>query len=51
MKLLRTEYDVRAAAEAVLASGQPSAARVAKLLVSPPSASEWTRQLEAARVG
>jgi predicted phosphodiesterase len=51
VKLLRTKYDVHAAAEAVLASGQPSAARVAKLLVSPPSASEWTQQLEAARAG
>ncbi|MEX2211145.1 MAG: metallophosphoesterase family protein [Gaiellaceae bacterium] len=50
VKLLRTEYDVDAAAEAVLSSGQPSAARVAELLVRPPSAAEWTAQWEAARL-
>jgi predicted phosphodiesterase len=50
VQLLRTEYDVRAAAEAVLASGQPSAARVAELLVAPPAAEEWIAQWEAARL-
>ncbi|MEX0674880.1 MAG: metallophosphoesterase family protein [Gaiellaceae bacterium] len=51
VELLRTEYDIGAAADAVLASGQPSAARVAELLVAPPSAEEWTAQWEAARAG
>jgi predicted phosphodiesterase len=49
VELLRTDYDVEAAAEAVRRSGQPSAARVAELLVSPPSAEEWTAQWEAVR--
>lgn len=51
VELVRTEYDVHAAAEAVLASGQPSAPRVAELLVAPPTAETWTAQWEDARVG
>jgi predicted phosphodiesterase len=51
VELMRTEYDVNAAAEAVLASGQPSAPRVAELLVAPPTAEAWTAQWEDARVG
>jgi predicted phosphodiesterase len=51
VELMRTEYDVQAAADAVLRSGQPSAERVADLLVSPPSAEEWTAHWEAVRVG
>jgi predicted phosphodiesterase len=49
-ELMRTEYDVQAAAAAVLASGQPSAARVAELLVASPTADAWTAQWEDARV-
>jgi len=49
-ELMRTEYDVHAAAAAVLASGQPSAPRVAELLVAPPTAEAWTAQWEDARV-
>ena len=49
VELVSTAYDVRAAAEGVLASGQPSAKRVARLLVDPPSADEWTAYWEAHR--
>lgn len=49
VELLRTEYDVEAAAQAVLASGQPSADRVAEILVRPPSAEEATAEFEALR--
>jgi predicted phosphodiesterase len=49
VELLRTEYDVEAAAEAVLNSGQASAERIADLLLRPPSAQEWTAQWEAMR--
>jgi predicted phosphodiesterase len=49
VELLRTEYDVWAAAEAVLASGQPSSERVADTLLRPPTAEEWTAQWEAMR--
>lgn len=51
VKLLRTEYDVHAAAEAVLDSGQPSAERVADLLLHPPTADDWTAQWETMRRG
>jgi predicted phosphodiesterase len=51
VELMRTEYDVHEAAAAVLRSGQPSAERVAELLVSPPSAEDWTAEWEAERVG
>ena len=49
VELLRTEYDVDEAAAAVLASGQPSAERVAAQLVDPPSPDDWTAQWEALR--
>jgi predicted phosphodiesterase len=49
VELLRTDYDVEAAAEAVLRSGQPSAAQVAELLVRPPSAEAQTAEWEALR--
>jgi predicted phosphodiesterase len=49
VELLRTEYDVEAAATAVLASGQPSAKRVAELLVNPPTPEEHTAHWEALR--
>ena len=41
VELLRTEYDVEAAAEAVLNSGQPGAERVVDVLLRPPTAEEW----------
>ncbi|MDQ2981914.1 MAG: metallophosphatase family protein, partial [Actinomycetota bacterium] len=49
VELLRTEYDVQAAAEAALASGQPSAERVAEVLLRPPTAEETTAEFEALR--
>jgi predicted phosphodiesterase len=49
VELLRTGYDVRAAAQAVLGSGQPGAERVAEQLIRPPSAEAWTAQWEAQR--
>jgi predicted phosphodiesterase len=49
VELVCTEYDVEAAAAAVLASGQPSAERVAAQLVDPPSPDEWTAQWEELR--
>lgn len=49
VELLRTEYDVEAAAEAVLGSGQPSAARVVDILLRPPTAEEWSADREALR--
>jgi predicted phosphodiesterase len=51
VELLHTEYDVHAAAAAVLDSGQPSAERVADLLLHPPTADEWTDQWETMRRG
>jgi predicted phosphodiesterase len=48
--LLRTEYDVDAAAELVLTSGQPNAEEVAEVLRNPPSPAEATARWEAARV-
>jgi predicted phosphodiesterase len=49
VELLRTDYDVRAAAEAVLGSGQPSAEEVAEALLRPPTAEEATAEFEAIR--
>ena len=49
VELLRTEYDVQAAAEAVLGSGQPSAERVVHTLLRPPTAEEATAEWEAMR--
>jgi predicted phosphodiesterase len=49
VELLRTEYDVQAAAEAVLRSGQPSAERVVDTLLQPPTADEATAEWEAMR--
>lgn len=49
VELIRTEYDVEAAAEAVLRSGQPSAERVAQVLVHPPTPEEATAEFEALR--
>ena len=50
VELVRTEYDVEAAADAVLASGQPNAEEVADVLRNPPSAEEATAQWEATRL-
>lgn len=49
VELLRTEYDVQAAAEAVLGSGQPTAERVVHTLLRPPTAEEATTEWEAMR--
>ena len=49
VQLLRTDYDVQAAAEAVLGSGQPSAERVRDVLLDPPTAEESTAHWEAMR--
>ncbi len=49
IELLRTDYDVEAAAADVLGSGQPSAERVADVLRRPPSAEETTAEFEAMR--
>jgi putative phosphoesterase len=49
VELLRTEYDVQAAAKAVLGSGQPSADVVAETLLHPPTAEEATAEFEAMR--
>ena len=49
VELLRTEYDVQAAAEAVLGSGQPGAERVVDVLLRPATAEEWTAEWEAMR--
>jgi putative phosphoesterase len=49
VELLRTDYDVEAAAEAVLRSGQPGAAVVAETLMSPPAAEEAMAEFEAMR--
>jgi predicted phosphodiesterase len=50
IELVRTDYDVEAAAAAVLASGQPHAAEVAETLLEPPSADEATAHWEASRL-
>jgi predicted phosphodiesterase len=49
VELLRTDYDVHAAAEAALASGQPSAERVAQTILRPPTAEDATAEWEAMR--
>jgi predicted phosphodiesterase len=50
VELLRTDYDVEAAAAAVLASGQPNADEVAETLLHPPTAEEATAEWEAERL-
>jgi putative phosphoesterase len=51
VELVSTEYDVVAAAKAVLASGQPRATEVADALLRPPTPEEATAFLERWRVG
>ena len=51
VQLLRTDYDVHAAAEAVRDSGQPSAERVRDVLLRPPTAEESTADWEELRAG
>lgn len=50
VELVRTDYDVEAAAAAVLASGQPNAEEVAETLLQPPPAEEATAHWEATRL-
>jgi diadenosine tetraphosphatase ApaH/serine/threonine PP2A family protein phosphatase len=50
VELIRTDYDVEAAAKLVLASGQPNAGEAAQVLRTPPSAEEATAQWEATRL-
>jgi predicted phosphodiesterase len=50
VELVRTDYDAEAAAELVLASGQPNAEEVADVLRNPPSPEEATARWEEARV-
>jgi predicted phosphodiesterase len=49
VELLRTEYDVEAAAAATLGSGQPGANVVAETLLTPPTAEEATAEFEKMR--
>jgi putative phosphoesterase len=49
VELLRTDYDVEAAAKAVLDSGQPRADVVAETLLRPPTAQEASAEFEAMR--
>jgi predicted phosphodiesterase len=49
VELLRTDYDVEAAAQAALGSGHPSAEVVAETLLRPPTAEEATAEFEAMR--
>ncbi|MEX0816816.1 MAG: metallophosphoesterase family protein [Gaiellales bacterium] len=49
VELLRTDYDVQAAAKAALGSGQPDAELVAETLLRPPTAEEATAEFEAMR--
>jgi predicted phosphodiesterase len=49
IELVRTEYDVEAAAEAVRQSGQPRAAEVVEVLLSPPGPEEAAAEFEAMR--
>ena len=49
VELVRTEYDVEAAAAAVRASGQPSAEEVVDKLLHPPTAEAWTALWEGMR--
>lgn len=50
VELVSTDYDVASAAEAVLASGQPSAEEVAEVLLHPPSPDEAAVVLEQRRL-
>jgi putative phosphoesterase len=50
IELVSTEYDVEAAAEAVLASGQPSANQVVEVLLHPPSPEEAAGVVEQWRI-
>ena len=50
VELVRTEYDVEAAAAAVLASGQPRRAEVAEILRAPPTPDEATAHWESERL-
>jgi predicted phosphodiesterase len=49
VRLVRTDYDVEAAAAAILASGQPNAEQAAEVVRAPPSAEEATAMWEAER--
>jgi predicted phosphodiesterase len=49
VELVRTDYDVEAAAAAALASGQPTAERFVEVLLHPPTAEEWTADREELR--
>jgi predicted phosphodiesterase len=49
LDLVRTDYDVQAAAAAVLASGQPRAAEVAQTLMRPPTPEEASVEFERMR--
>jgi predicted phosphodiesterase len=49
VKLIRTDYDVEAAARAVLGSGQPRAVEVAETLTQPPSPEEASAGFEKMR--
>jgi putative phosphoesterase len=51
IELVSTGYDVVAATEAVLASGQPNARQVVEVLLHPPSPDEATAVLEQWRIG
>jgi putative phosphoesterase len=50
VELVSTQYDVLAASEAVLASGQPRAKQVAEMLLQPPSPQEAAPVLEQWRI-
>jgi predicted phosphodiesterase len=49
VELVRTEYDVHAATQAVLRSGQPSAEWAARTILQPPTVDEATAEFEAMR--
>jgi putative phosphoesterase len=49
VELMRTDYDVEAAVQAVLGSSQPGRKRVAETLLHPPTAEETTAEWEARR--
>jgi hypothetical protein len=50
VELVSTEYDIAAATEAVLASGQPNAEEVVEVLLHPPTPDEAAVVLEQWRV-
>jgi len=50
VEVLRTDYDVEAAAASVLASGQPNAEEAAETLLRPPTRDEATAWWEASRL-